>query len=235
MYDKIKITVFALFVIIFSAAGCRSKPPVQSNVEVLSVLGRGDVVEIMFINSPQFNTKQAVRPDGVILLPLIGEVTVEGKTIPDLTQELTRLYTNQLKYPELVVSLSARRVYVGGEVQKPGAIDVQGRVTALDAIMQAGGFLTQTAALNNVIIIRHEGDERYGCSIDVSNTFKGKSEKQFYLKPNDIVYVPRTTIVKVNAWVDQYIEQIIPQVGFLYTSQHRTTNATRTLGYDTSN
>ena len=58
--------------------------------------------------------------------------------------------------------------------------------------------------------------QRYGCALDFRDALKGKEAKPFYLEPYDIVWVPRTTISKVNQWIDQYINKIVPQTGFLY-------------------
>jgi len=82
--------------------------------------------------------------------------------------------------------------------------------------MQAGGFDMWRAEIKNVVIIRHKDNQRYGCALDFSGELDGKAAQPFYLEPMDIVYVPRTTINKVNLWIDQYINQIIPKVGFTY-------------------
>jgi protein involved in polysaccharide export with SLBB domain len=92
------------------------------------------------------------------------------------------------------------------------------RITALEAIMMAGGFDYRRAEVSNVVIIRHKDGKRYGCSLDFRDALKGKEFQPFYLEPEDIIYVPRTVISKVNLWIDQYINQIIPRVGFTYST-----------------
>ena len=83
--------------------------------------------------------------------------------------------------------------------------------------MHAGGFDMRSANVKNVIIIRHKNGQRYGCTIDCRCALKGVAERPLlYLEPYDIVYVPRTTIVKVNQWIDQYINKIVPETGFMY-------------------
>lgn len=67
-----------------------------------------------------------------------------------------------------------------------------------------------------MVIIRHKDGKRYGCALDFSDALKGKETQPFYLEPQDIVYVPRNKISQVNLWIDQYINQIIPRVGFSY-------------------
>jgi len=179
-------------------------------------LGPGDVIDIKFFYNPELNESQTVRPDGKISLQLVGEVFVYGKTPAELRQELMIMYRPELKRTEIAVivrSLYDRRIFVGGEVKAPGLIPMPGRLTALEAIMQAGGFDPRTASVSNVIIIRDKNGKRYGGTLDFTKTLNGTDILPFYLEPNDIVYVPRTTIVKVNQWIDQYINKIVPRTG----------------------
>jgi len=105
------------------------------------------------------------------------------------------------------------------------------RLTALEAIMQAGGFDPRTAKHDSVVIIRHRDGKRYGCSLDLTGALKGEEGKPFYLEPHDIVYVPRTKIAQVNQWIDQYITKLIPRTGFNISYPI----GLGTIGMDTSN
>ncbi len=177
----------------------------------------GDVLDIMFFYTPDLNVSQTVRPDGMIALQLIGEVEAEGKSPIELRKELLELYTPHLKTPEITVvirSFYERRVYVGGQVMAPGIVQMPGKMTLLEAIMQAGGFNVREAEVRNVVVIRHINGQRYGQSIDLKPALKGNKVQPFYLEPMDIVYVPQTTIARVDQWVDQHINKIIPDTGF---------------------
>ena len=174
------------------------------------------IIETKFIYTPQFNEIQTVSPEGSITLPLVGEVKVQGKGRAQVRDELIRLYSRTLDRPEISVisrKHSQRRVFVGGEVVKPGAIEMPGKLTALQAIMEAGGLNFRTASSKYIVIIRQRNDEEYGCALDLRNALDGMSGKPFYLEPQDIVFVPRSTITKVNQWIDQYINKMIPQTG----------------------
>lgn len=216
--------VIALVIVITSCASRKStvtpaqmaQYPIQKDV-----LAAGDAVEIKFSYTPQYNDTQTIHPEGTLSLPLVGEVAARGKTPPELREELIRLYSPLLKKPDITVIVRKQveqRVYVGGEVNKAGQIDLTGRMTALEAIMVAGGFNTVTATTRNVVIVRHKGNERYGCSLDLRDELDGKKVDPFYLESQDIVYVPRSTINKVNQWVDQYINKLIPQSGFIFAT-----------------
>jgi protein involved in polysaccharide export with SLBB domain len=180
-------------------------------------LAPGDVLEVKFFYTPELNELQTVRPDGKIALQLVGEVEVEGKSPAELRSELMELYSQHLKTPEIAVMIRSfyeRRVYVGGQVMAPGIIEMPGTMTLLEAIMQAGGFNVKDAEVRNVIVIRHINGQRYGQSIDMKPALSGDEVPPFYLAPKDIVYVPQTTIAKVDQWVDQHINKIIPDTGF---------------------
>jgi protein involved in polysaccharide export with SLBB domain len=211
-----------LLLMLVSALGCRSAPapaPPQSEMQPAPAprvtLKAGDVVEIKFAYAGQFNESQSVRPDGVISLQIIGEIVVAGKTPSELRDELIARYTPQLKHPELSVvvrSLSERRVYVGGEVNKPGLVEMPGDMTLLEAIMQAGGFNLDNAEVRNVVVARITDGMQSGYGFDLEDAISGKQVQPFYLKPRDIVYVPRTRIADVDQWVSQYLYKLLPPV-----------------------
>jgi protein involved in polysaccharide export with SLBB domain len=193
----------------------------------------GDLVDIKFFYTPELNETQTVRPDGQIALQIIGEVAAEGKTPAELRGLLKRLYTPHLKDPEISVvvrSFSNNRVFVGGQVLLPGPIELTGKMTALEAIIQAGGIDYKEAEVKNVVVIRHHNGTRYGYLLNLEPMLEGKETQPFFLEPQDIVYVPQTQIAKVNQWIDQYINKIIPQTGFTFSQRRGDT----TIGIDTS-
>lgn len=208
-------------------SGCRSSstfvlPTTRSDLFVPEQLelSTGDVVEVSFYYTPELNVIQTIRPDGKIALQLIGEVSAQGKTTSELRAELLESYARILKQPDITVltrSFYERRVYVGGRVMAPDVFDMPGPMTLLEAIIQAGGLDLTQAEVRNVVVIRHEGNRRYGYAVDLEPALQGSESRPFYLRPKDIVYVPQTRIAKVGQWVDQHINQLIPQVGFTFS------------------
>jgi len=173
----------------------------------LVTLEPGDEIEVKFYYTPELDITQMVRPDGKISLQLIGELEVQGKTPAELRKELLRLYGPHLKNPEVAVIVRSTDV--------------------LEAIMQAGGFLLPEAKVENIIVIRHRDGQRYAYSVNLASALKGDGSQPFYLQPQDIVYVPRTKITKVNQWVDQHINRLIPDTGFFFRRSYgRTTVGT---------
>jgi len=209
--------------------GIASIPPTQQQTVPRVRLAPGDVIDIKFFTAPELNESQTIRPDGRIALQLVGEVDVEGRSPQELSDELSRLFAPHLKKPDVTVIVRAfegRRVFVGGEVKLPGMIPMPGPMTALEAIMYAGGFDPLTASLKNVVVIRYIANQRYGASLDMEAAIKGPENTEvFYLEPRDIIYVPRTTIVKVAQWIDQHINQIIPMLGIEFVHRIDEDNA----------
>lgn len=224
--SQLKLLVGILVFVFGVLSGCRSSstvvlPTTRSDLFVPEQLNlsAGDVVEVSFYYSPELNVIQTIRPDGKIVLQLIGEVSAQGKTPSELQAELLELYARILKQPDITVltrSFYERRFYVGGQVMAPGVFDMPGPMTLLEAIIQAGGLDMTQAEVRNVVVIRHEGDRRYGYAVDLEPALQGSESQPFYLRPKDIVYVPRTRIAKVDQWVDQYINKLVPGVGFTF-------------------
>lgn len=229
----------AVTMVMSLCAACASdpnlKPALPLAAPVTSVfLSPGDEIEIKFAYAEQFNELQTIRPDGKIELQFLGEVQVAGKTPAQLREELKERFATHLKHPQLAVivrNFNEQRVYVGGEVNTPGMIPMPNRMTALEAIMEAGGFDFENARTSTVIIMRHDPEgKRQGYIVDLEPNLEGVLADAFYLQPRDIVFVPRTTIRKYNQWVDQYIEGVIPDVGLTFGRSLGRTS----FGYDTS-
>ena len=199
------------------ASGPEPLPPFPPEATAPSTEGEvfqpGDVITVKFPYHPELDVEQPVRRDGKIVLQLVGEVMAQGKTLEELREELIGLYSSRLKKFEITVlvrTFRTPRVYVGGEVGTPGVVYLEDRMNVFSAVLNSGGFLKTSAVMSNVIIIRHRGGKRYATSLDLTGSFTNPESETFYLETYDIVYVPRTTIDRVNQWVDQYINKIIP-------------------------
>lgn len=151
----------------------------------------GDVLKIDFPGVPSMDTTQQVRRDGRITLGIIGEVLVIGMTPSDLEKDLLRRYDTQLVSKEIIVTVvsSTFPVFVTGEVLHPGKIQPDHPITALEAIMEAGGFVSEKADMEDVVIIRQEKGGTKNYSLNLKKVLEGKSSESFYLRPSDIIYV----------------------------------------------
>jgi polysaccharide export outer membrane protein len=185
-------------VVLALAAGCQTQPPrltaakQSTNVTEIITLREGDVLKISFPGSANLNTTQQIRRDGMISMPLVGEVKAVGKTPAGLETDLIDLYSTQLLSKQVTVEVqsSSFPVYVSGSVLRPGKVMSDHPITALEAVMEAGGFDYTKANLKGVTIIRHEGNSTRNYSVNLKRVVDGKSSESFYLKPGDIVIVP---------------------------------------------
>lgn len=220
-------------------AGCNVAPKARPASEAVPadpaviLLRPGDRLDLKFYYAPELNESQQIRPDGKLTLQLIGEVQAAGKTPAQLAEELTQAYSTQLKYPQVTVVLREQiqqKVYVAGEVLQPGLVDLAGPMTVLDAVMASGGFNMTTAETSSVIVMRYVNGERQGYKVNLKDAMLGGKAEEFALAPQDIVFVPRTPVVNVNNFLDQYVRGMVPQTGFTYTR----TTGNSTIGIDTS-
>jgi len=178
------------------------------------VLQLGDVLDIKFFYNPELNEQVSIRPDGKISLQLIDEVKAEGLTPAALDAFLTEQYARILRQPEITVvvrEFAGQRVYVGGEVASPGVIRTPGNLTALQAISQAGGFKS-TAELSSVVILRNQGTQTpLFLTLDLKEDLTTHiNHNDIVLQPYDVVFVPQSRIAKMNQFVEQYIDKLIP-------------------------
>lgn len=191
-----------LFFMVFALAGCQTDDFGNSSQQFPDAskqfqsepltLREGDSLSISFPGSPSLDTTQPIRTDGKIVLPLVGEVIAAGKTPEELQNELLKLYLPQVAVKQVIVTVQASTipVYVTGAVLRPGPVTVNHPISALDAVMEAGGFDYTKANLRAVVVVRQEKDRTIKYKLNLKKVLAGSEGKPFYLKPYDIVYVP---------------------------------------------
>lgn len=176
----------------------------------------GDTIRIQYTFHREMDQEDVVRPDGKIAAKLAGEIGVSGMTPEQLETLLVGRTADQLRNPEVVVSIThfgEKNVFVGGEVGRPGLVPYRRGLSPLQAIIAAGGFKT-TARLDSVILIRAgEGDAFVSRKLNLAATVTDGTSELIALAPHDVVYVPRTSIAEANLWVQQHITDLIPFVG----------------------
>ena len=178
----------------------------------------GDTIEIKFFRNPELNESVVVRPDGKIALQLIDEVEVAGFTPPQLQLLLNDKYAPHLKNlmtTVLIKSFGGQKVYVGGQVNTPGIVNLIGRTSVVHAIFEAGGVRAD-ANISDVLVISRGADSRpMARKINIKKAIKGKlPEEELLLKPYDMVYVPKSLIVEANEFVYHLYNFIPPNVWF---------------------
>jgi len=188
-------------------------PPTEPLVEEYR-LGVGDELEVTFYNERHLDRTVTVRPDGRITLPLAEEVFVVGMTAAELDALLTEKMSVSIRDPELsviVTEFAGQLFYVGGEVGRPGTMPLTGRVSVLQAVMLAGGAL-RSGKTDNVLVLRNSADGPVGYRVDLDEETEGSDLPPFWVRPYDVVFVPRTGISRMNQFVDEYFRQLLPAV-----------------------
>ncbi|MCY1016067.1 polysaccharide biosynthesis/export family protein [Pyxidicoccus sp. MSG2] len=156
-------------------------------------LGPGDVVEVRVFQEPEHSGTWRVSPEGTIDYPLCGKVPLEGKTpsgAADALQTCLARYVRRPQVSVLIREYNSQKVFVFGEVQKPGTFPVDGEMSIVQAITLAGGF-TKLAAKNNTLVTRVVDGQERKIRVPVEDIGVGR-EKNFMLQPGDIVFVPES-------------------------------------------
>lgn len=184
--------------ILAGGAGCLTvndstpKESAASRPDMTMTLLPGDDLEISVFGAPELCLIQKIRPDGNISVKLFGDIYAAGKTPAQLQAELAKMYESQLQIKAItVVARTSAAVYVTGAVMRPGKVELTRPMTALDAIMEAGGFNQQAGAQRNKVkIIRTEGDHMKHFYLNLDDILDKNRGTPFYLKPFDTIYIP---------------------------------------------
>ena len=155
-------------------------------------LTEGDAISITFPSSPDLNTAQRIRRDGKIDLKSVGEIQAAGKTPAELEKDILKLYEKDLVLKEVSVILQSTSypVFVTGSVVHPGKVMAERPISALEAVMEAGGFDNAKANMRRVVVLRTEEGQLTHYILDLKCVLDGKCKQLLYLRPNDILYIP---------------------------------------------
>jgi len=184
----------SVLMVIGASVGCEpTNPPVPPEVyhsKPSGTLAPGDEILVTFSGAPELNTKQKIQQNGKVSLPNIGEVAAAGKSVSTLQDQLTSLYQPHLQDSGVVVSVAATAagVYVTGAVLRPGKIPLDRSMTALEAVMEAGGF-SQLANPSHVVIVRTQGGKSRNYVLNLNESLQGTESIPFYVRAYDVIYV----------------------------------------------
>lgn len=155
-------------------------------------IGPQDVVQIDVWKEPEITRVIPVRPDGKISLPLLNDVQAAGLTAMQLAKSIREGLTKYLTNPQVTVTvtqINSLRVFLTGEVTRPGALTLLPNMTILQAV-STGGF-TQFARPNNTYVLRVENGRQVKYPFHYKDVIKGKrAEENILLKPGDVIVVP---------------------------------------------
>jgi polysaccharide export outer membrane protein len=157
------------------------------------VIGPDDILGIVFWREKDMSADVTVRPDGKISLPLLNDIQASGLTPEQLRLNVTEVANRLVEQPTVSVvvkTINSRKVFITGQVAKPGPYPLGAPTTVLQLIATAGG-LHEYAESKKIIIIREENGKTSTSPFNYKDVVEGKNLKQnIELKPGDTVIVP---------------------------------------------
>jgi len=179
------------------------------------VLGPGDEIEVNVYRNPDLTNKYLIPPDGLISFPLLGEIRAAGIGVTELRKTITSGLSNFLVEPYVSIGVSAirsQKLYVLGEVEKPGVFQINSPIDVIEAVSMAGG-LTVNAKLSSLLLIRGGLDSPQLKTVNLKKTLKeGDLSENITLIGGDIVYVPATYIASADRFFSHLKNIISPIV-----------------------
>lgn len=205
---KILLVLTAICILGSAAAALaqqQTAPRLTTVTEERYRLQPGDVFEVQYRYSPEFNQTVTVQPDGYVSLELGGDLKVAGSTIEQARELILRKAASRLQDPVATIVLKEfQKPYfvIAGEVSLPGRIEMRERVTALQAIMLAGG-MKEGARSSQVVVFRRINTDTAEVKLLNLKSIRRTAdlENDLTLQPGDMVFVPRDKISKIERFM----------------------------------
>lgn len=156
------------------------------------VIGPEDVLSIVVWREKDMSSDVVVRPDGKISLPLLNDVQAAGYTpeqLAEIVEKTAAKYVTDSDATVIVKAINSRKVFVLGEVAKPGTVPLTSEMNVLQLIAQVGGFL-EYANKGNVTILRTENGRERRFKFNYNEVVEGRNLQQnIMLQPGDTVLI----------------------------------------------
>jgi polysaccharide export outer membrane protein len=175
------------------AAAAAAPASAPGPVDAGYLLQPGDVVSISVWKEPDLTSELLVRPDGAITMPLAGQIVAAGHTVEEVRVTIDTRLRKYIPDPAVTVTLKqalGNQIYVLGKVARPGNYPIPRPVDVVQALSLAGGT-TPFAAVNDIRVLRHEGDRQITLNFHYSDIEHGRRlEQNILLHSGDTVIVP---------------------------------------------
>jgi polysaccharide biosynthesis/export protein len=168
-------------------------------------LRQGDIFDVTFPFTPEFNQTVTVQPDGYVALTSVGNLNVAGNTIPELTELIRTSYAKILHDPVVnIVLKDFEKPYfiASGELSRPGKYELRSDTTLTEAVAIAGGF-TENSKHSEVYLFRRVANNWVELKkVDVKKMFKSADlAEDLHLQPGDMVFVPQNRYSKIKRYI----------------------------------
>ena len=198
-----------------TAAASTSNGPWFSQRHPRYEIRPGDIFDVSFAYTPEFNQTVTVQPDGYVSLRDIGDVYVVGQTVPQVTESLRTSYGKVLNHPLVSIVLKdfEKPYFIAdGQVGHPGKYDLREDTTLVQAVAMAGGFLS-SAKHSQVVLYRRVSDQWSSAMlIDVKKMQNEHNlSEDVHLQPGDMLYVPKNRLSKVMPFIPTSNLSMVPR------------------------
>lgn len=194
MNTRNRILLFSIVAVALIASASDAPKPSAVATPPGYVIGAQDVLSVSVWKEPELSPSSVpVRPDGKISLPLLNDVQAAGLTpmqLADSISEKLKKYISEPQVSVVVTAVNSQRIYILGEVARPGAMPLLGDMTILQAISNAGG-LSPFANAKGIYVLRTENGAQQRLAFNYKQAIKGGAGAQdVALKPGDTIVVP---------------------------------------------
>jgi polysaccharide export outer membrane protein len=202
MYHSVRILLIGVLLLLAACAtapGASTAPKIDPAAQAVSVyhIGVDDVLQVSVWHNPDLDAKVPVRPDGMISMPLVGDVEAGGKTPEEVSAAIADKLKAYVRDPQVAVILTElrsheylSRVRVTGAVHQPVSVPYRQGMTVLDAVLAAGGT-TDFAAADRTELYRKEGSATKAYAIRLDRILKsGDLTTNYPAQPGDVITVP---------------------------------------------
>lgn len=194
-------SIAALLSACATSGGQAGSPPTSDTMAQAYQIGVDDMVQVSVWRNPDLSTTAPVRPDGMISVPLVGDVRAGGRTPTEVAGEIKSKLGTYVVDPQVTVVLTAlnsheylSRVRVTGAVRQPVSIPYRPGMTVLDAVLAAGG-LTEFAAAERSSLYRKSGESTGAYQVRLDSVLnRGDLSTNFDVAPGDVITVPERTL-----------------------------------------
>lgn len=170
-------------------------------------IGPGDIVDVYVWGNPDLTREVTIRSDGKMAYPFIGTFKAAGLSIDQLQATITKKLAEYIRAPQVIVSLKSsagNKIIILGRVNYPGVFSFKGTINVLDALAMAGDFTDDGKSTSVIVVSDNMTMKPKIKKLNVLKAMRdGIISKDMLLKPNDVIYVPRSTIGDINKfWAD---------------------------------
>jgi polysaccharide export outer membrane protein len=182
-----------------SAPAGRPNAAAVQDAQSAYIIGPTDQLHIFVWRQPELTMPVEVRPDGKISVPLIDDLQAAGRTPTDLAKSITQVLSDYIQDPKVTVIVTNfvgpfdRQIRVVGEAARPQAIAFRRDMTVLDVMIAVGG-LTEFAAGNRAVIVRHAPDgTQTSYNVRLNSLLRdGDVSANAYVLPGDVIIIPQS-------------------------------------------